>query len=242
MKYFKKIQFFIEEKYLELLFIFYVKIRGLDLEVLKYNKYNLPDENIIAEDERALPGNPELLGSGWSNMMFKRYALAMRFCSGKKTLESCSGLGWGAFLLDKVCKNLDCIEIERNAIDASRKMWPYKRTQFIHSTALELSFKDNSYDAVTAMESIEHFDFDDIKIYIKEIYRVLKSDGILIGSSSFPDTIEEANAICSRNKYHLHICTKKELNDLLNDSGFKNIKIFKNNLFFKAKKANGVNK
>lgn len=232
-----QLKYYFEQKYLELVYLFYIKLRGLDLEVLKYNKYNMPIKDVIVEEERAFPGNPEFLENGWSKIMLMRYALAMRFCAGKKTLESCSGLGWGAFLLDGVCKNLNCIEIDRKAIDVSKKMWCYKRTEFIQTTALQLPFKDDSYDAVTAMESIEHFNFDEIKIYLKEINRVLKSGGILIGSSSFPDTIEKANAICSGNKYHLHICTKTELNDLLNDTGFNNIKIFKNNLFFKAFKA-----
>lgn len=89
---------------------------------------------------------------------------------------------------------------------------------------------------LTAIKSIEHFNLDDIKKYLEEIYRVLKTGGILIGSSSYPDIKEDAEFICSKNKYHLHICTKKELNDTLKECGFKNIKIFRNNLFFKAQK------
>lgn len=236
MKLISKLKYKIEQKYLDLLFLIYIRRRGLDFKILKYNKYNLPDKDVIAEEERALPGNPEFLENGWSYMMFKRYALAMKFCSGKKVLESCSGLGWGAFLLDDVSESLNCIEIDRNAIYVSKKMWSYRRTDFINADALKLPFKNNSYDVVTAMETIEHFSVDDIRIYLKEINRVLKKDGVLVGSSSFPNTVEEASAICSNNKFHLHICTKQELIKLLLDCGFEHTKIYKNNLFFIAVK------
>lgn len=226
-----------EEYLLSFVFNKYINNNIRTKYILKF-KIDNPINDLIGE--RDLPGNECFQKNGWWRYMLLRYGLAMHFSKGKKVLETCSGLGWGAYLLDSVAEYVSSIEMDEQSINLSKQLWKTDRTEYIRGSVLKMPVSYNKYDVVTAMESIEHFSLDDIKTYLKEINRVLKSDGILIGSSSFPDTIEEADALCSKNKYHLHIYTKSELHELLKECGFKNIKIFKNNLFFKAIKANGV--
>jgi len=186
--------------------------------------------------ERDLPGNEKFQENAWCQKMLLRYGLAMHYSKGKDVLETCSGLGWGAYLLDDVARSVTCIEIDSKSIELSKLLWKTSKTKYINNSVLKIPLRNNSFDIITAMESIEHFKLEDIKIYLSEMYRVLKPGGLLIGSSAFPNTREEANNLCSKNKYHLHICTRKEIEELLKSRGFKKIKIFQNRLFFVAKK------
>lgn len=186
--------------------------------------------------ERELPSSERLQKSGWYKTMFLRYGLAMHFSKGKDILETCSGLGWGAYLLDGVARSVTCIDIEKESINLSKKLWKTDRTSYIDGSVLKIPADDSKYDVVTAMESIEHFKLEDIRKYLSEMYRVLKPGGFLIGSSAFPNTNKEAKALCSKYEYHLHICTRREFKELLKEQGFKEIRIFKNRLFFMARK------
>lgn len=214
-----------------------------------YNTYinnNKRTENIMtlkiddsikgAIGERELPNSKRFLRNGWYKKMLLRYGLAMRLSEGNDVLETCSGLGWGAYLLDGVAKSVTCIDIEKEAINLSKKLWKTDKTAYIEGSVLKIPANDDKYDVITAMESIEHFKLEDIRLYLSEVYRVLKPRGFLIGSSVFPDTQEQAKALCSKYEYHLHICTNKEFKELLIEKGFKKIRIFQNGLFFTARK------
>ncbi len=220
-----------EKQFLMLVFNKFVFNNPLTSKILNHNEFSLNEDY-----ERALPGNPEFIDNGWWKIMLLRYAIAMFFSQDKITLDTCSGLGWGAYMLSGVSKKVFCIEIDKPSINFSKKNWENDNIVYINCSVIEMPFKDGMFNVVTAMESIEHFNLYDIKLYLKEIYRVLKNNGYIIGSSTFPDTREQAQIICSKNKYHLHICTKEEIKILLKDIGFKEIYIFKNNLFFIAKK------
>lgn len=194
-------------------------------------------ENLIpGADVRSWPGNPQLQASGWSKIMFLRYALAMHYGRGKTVLESCCGIGWGAYLLDSVTRRLVTVELDAPSLEIAKKVWPSRRTEHVRATVLDLPFTDRTFEMVTAIESIEHFSPIDLNRYLSEIARVLKPGGILVGSSSFPETSEEAGSICAQNPNHLHVATRSEMIDRLSELGFVKIRIFNNRLFFTARK------
>ncbi len=187
------------------------------------------------EAERDLPGSPRFQESGWWVQMLTRYALGMHYGQGKLVVDSCSGLGWGVYLLDSVAKRVVAVELDRAAIEVSGRLWPTTRTHRVRGSVLELCLPDQSHDVVLAMESIEHFSQSDIRRYLDELRRVLKPGGILVGSSSFPHTVEEAERLCARNPWHQHICTISEMEALLNER-FGSWSIAYNGLFFRARK------
>jgi len=222
-----------EEKLLNQIYNQYIKNNNRVDRILKL-EIDDSIKNLIGE--RDLPGDEKFQKNGWYKKMLLRYGLAMHFSKGKEVLETCGGLGWGAYLLDAVAKRVTCIEIDTQSMNLSRRLWKTDKIEYINGSVLKIPVKDNKYNVVTAMESIEHFNLEDIKIYLSEVYRVLKPGGFLIGSSAFTDTKEEADALCSENKYHLHICTKHEIKKLLKEQHFKKIKVFQNRLFFIARK------
>jgi SAM-dependent methyltransferase len=194
-------------------------------------------ENLIpGADLRSWPGNPRLQASGWSKIMFLRYALAMHYGRGKTVLESCCGIGWGAYLLDSVARRLVAVDLDALSLEIAKKVWPSRRTEHVRATVLDLPFADRTFEMVTAVESIEHFSPTDLHRYLSEITRVMKPGGMLVGSSSFPETSAEAEAICAQNPHHLHIATRSEMIDRLDELGFVKIRIFNNRFFFTARK------
>jgi 2-polyprenyl-3-methyl-5-hydroxy-6-metoxy-1,4-benzoquinol methylase len=187
------------------------------------------------EAERDLPGSPRFQESGWWVQMLTRYALGMHYGRGKLVLDSCSGLGWGAYLLDSVARRVVAVELDRAAIDVSAELWPTTCTHRVRGSVLDLCLPDQSHDVALAMESIEHFSRPDIQRYLDELQRVLKPGGMLVGSSVFPQTVEEAETLCARNPWHLHICTRSEMEALL-QGRFESWKIAFNGMFFWARK------
>lgn len=190
-------------------------------------------------DQRDWPGNPQLQSSGWSKKMFLRYALAMHYGKKKTVLDSCCGIGWGAYLLDMVTQQLFAVDLDEPSLEVAKRLWPCRNTAFINASVLDLPFPDNKFKLVTAMESIEHFSVPNRKKYLGELNRVLKPKGILIGSSSFPESSKEAEAICACNPHHINIATRLEMIEQLKENGFEKIKIFNNRLFFMALKSGG---
>jgi ubiquinone/menaquinone biosynthesis C-methylase UbiE len=160
---------------------------------------------------------------------------AMPYSEGKCVLNTCSGLGWGSYLLDSVDKRVIALDADGPAVKLASSPWPTQKIEYVQGSVLHLSLVDNCIDIALAMESIEHFELSHVKRYLDELYRVLKRGGMLIASSGFPETREQAMALCARNPYHLHIFTRAEFDELLRDLFSKHY-IYRNNLFFWAVK------
>ena len=201
--------------------------------ILNINQNNPHVQNVLTEDERALPGDPNFLESGWYKSMLTRYAFAMHYSQGKRVLDTCSGFGWGAYLLEVVAEDLTCIELDRDAIEAAKNLWSYQKCVMQQGSVLEMPFPDNSFDVVTAMESIEHFDLNAAKTYRDEMYRVLKPNGALIGSTPLPLTEEGVRQELDNNPYHLYVFTPTELSKFLKET-FHKVRVLHNNRFFWA--------
>jgi ubiquinone/menaquinone biosynthesis C-methylase UbiE len=229
-----------DERFLENIYNTYIKNCSRARQILDFDTKNLDvDTKKILESgipERVLPSNQLFQSNAWQRTMFLRYGLALHYSRGKDVLETCSGLGWGAFLLDSIAKSVTCIEIDDQSLNLSRRLWDTTRTAFVKASVSEIPVQDKQFDVAVSMECIEHFSLSDIKKYLSEMHRVLKPGGILIGSSFFPDTTEDAVQARSANEFHLHVCTRREIIELLHATGFEKIKIFPNRLFITARK------
>ncbi len=64
--------------------------------------------------------------------------------------------------------------------------WNPERLTVKHMDALDLSFEDESFDAIFSSSSIEHFgDFPDVRRAVEEMHRVLRPGGILALATEF---------------------------------------------------------
>ncbi|MEM7701096.1 MAG: class I SAM-dependent methyltransferase [Pseudomonadota bacterium] len=169
-------------------------------EVEKINKSDLFKHLVSAKDgtdtsgERALPLVSVSIGSGNYQKMLKRYFFAGKiFCEGKKVLDSCSGAGWGTFILSQYARKIISYDREPQMIEHCKQSWNTNKVAWVVDDAL--APKDHlgtDFDVITSMEAIEHFTEEEGREYIYNHQNVLKSGGVFILSSLFPYTDEQA--------------------------------------------------
>jgi len=88
--------------------------------------------------------------------------------------------------------------------------------QLVRASATSLPFADASYSVITALGLIEHLDDD--KGFLGELYRVCKPEGhILLLTSAYKCLWSQHDEIV----HHKRRYTRKEVEALLNASGFK---------------------
>jgi len=179
--------------------------------------YNSDSVDILAEEERAFPGNSDYLASGYYKTMLKRYLFAGRqFCRGKEVLDTCSGLGWGTYLMAQYAAKVTAFDVSTEAIDFCTQTWQATNVSWLTGNALDMSFLGNTnYDVALGMETIEHFSCNDGEIYVRGVAERLRIGGIFIGTSFFPNNKEEAEIILKNNPFHLHIFTHDEISNIL---------------------------
>lgn len=202
--------------------------------ILSLTSANLPPD-ICACEERGLPGDPEFQKNGWWRIMLARYALALEYARGKKALDCCCGLGWGAYLLSSKAQSVIGLDLDMDSLKFAADALRDEHLHLICGDALHLPFVEESFDLVTSMESLEHFSREDGENLLLELRRVLKRCGLLIGSTFFARSEDEARQNLGRNPYHLHIWTLQDARITMGKI-FRNVLIYPNRLFFKAVK------
>lgn len=202
-------------------------------EILRYNSDMV---DFVAEEERAFPGNKNFLETGYYKTMLKRYFFAGNyFCKNKEVLDTCSGMGWGTYMISQYANKVIAFDMDNNAVDFCKANWKSRNIDWMIGDSLDLSFlKEKKFDVALGMETIEHFSKPDGERYVAQIASVLKRDGFFIGTSSFPIDRKSADDLCSTNPYHLHIFTYDEMDEIL-EKYFTEYTIV-NNWMFIAKK------
>jgi 2-polyprenyl-3-methyl-5-hydroxy-6-metoxy-1,4-benzoquinol methylase len=185
-------------------------------EILAYNSENI---DFVGEEERAFPGNPDFLESGYYKKMLKRYLFAGKwFCEGKAVLDSCSGLGWGTQLISLFAESVVAFDAEPRAVQFCRETWKARNVDWCEGDALDPRAEWRArFDVALGMETIEHFSKEDGRAYVASVAQTLAPGGYFLGTSSFPKTAQKAAQLCAKNPYHLHVFTQAEMNEILGE-------------------------
>ncbi len=157
------------------------------------------------------------------------------------------GCGNGRFLEVLSGKILQYTGVDNSeSLISYAKKWQGEKGEFICADALELPFKDTTFDTAVSFGVLHHIPSKKLrKLFLKEAHRVLKKDGVLIltvwnlwnerltpiikkhavqkllGKSQldFKDVFLPFGK--KEGVRYLHAFTKRELNSLLKNSGFK---------------------
>lgn len=123
--------------------------------------------------------------------------------------------------------NLGCGEFPVKGFDNYDYMPVNKDIRFIDLNVLPLPFKDGSYDEIILNQVLEHLDVNPF-MFIKEIYRILKPDGLLrIGLPSF-------SYMLYHNRNYHPICY---MNPVIGKVNYGNV-TYRNQVDFKCEKIN----
>lgn len=159
----------------------------------------------------------------------KRYEIAKKYCPENScVLDLGCGFGWGANFLSSKCYVIGVDIGKRTIGEAKNRYRDNKKAAFKVADALNLPFKDKTFDTIVSIENIEHV--DGYKKCLQEIKRVLKKNGYLVMSTPnreyFGNKIRPIIGLDRvKNPYHVHEFSEKELLKILNRKDFEIIKV-----------------
>ena len=167
----------------------------------------------IQEEERADPNDPKWKNNPWAKVFVRRCKYAKEFSQKKRVLDLCCGTGWTANELSKVAKVVKAVDYSKESIEKAKKEFQNENLFFEQMNALNLNYPDSSFDTVVSMEAIEHFTENDGKVFLSEVYRVLKKGGYFVGSTPQVETKNPLKILAMKkiDPYHLHLYSKKML-------------------------------
>lgn len=149
-----------------------------------------------------------------------RYIFASQFVKDKVVLDIACGSGYGTNqLLESGAKKVFGVDISEETISYCKEKYTNKELEFTVGDVKRIPLEDKSIDVVVSFETIEHVGEEDQKIFLKEVKRVLTSEGIFIVST--PNSLVYGKG----NEFHLKELDPQEFAVILK-SNFKNTELF----------------
>ena len=137
---------------------------------------NIRLKRLQYEPERAEYNEKSLFVPG--SIYYKIYHRALDFISKNNVvLDIASGEGYGSEILATKAKFVYGGDYDIKTVQSSNEKYIKDNLNYILSDVTDLPFKNNYFDVLTSMETIEHVDED---LFIENVSRVLKSGGYLI--------------------------------------------------------------
>jgi len=122
---------------------------------------------------------PTFTPPGYKISHIRQYQFAAKFIKNKKVLDAASGTGYGSEILRVNGNQVVGIDINPENIRFARAT--FSSNQYLVANMENLHFlSDEEFDAAVSIQTIEHLWYPTKAI--KEIYRILKSNGLFIGS------------------------------------------------------------
>lgn len=166
---------------------------------------------------------PDLLSAKISYEHWHRYIFASRFCTQKKVLDIACGEGFGSNFLSTYAESVLGVDIAPDIIEHAKGKYHQERLNFIVSNAVSVPFESENFDVIVSFETLEHLNREDQNLFMTEMVRVLKKDGIFIIST--PDRKVYSDDPGYSNPFHLSEFYKEEFTSFLMQR-FRNIIVF----------------
>ncbi|OFV67075.1 MAG: type 11 methyltransferase [Candidatus Syntrophoarchaeum butanivorans] len=154
-------------------------------------------------------------------------AFASRFVKDKIVLDVACGSGYGSnYLAENAVQVWG--DINKMALKYAVSHYNRANLNFVRLDGTNLPFPDEYFDVVVSIETIEHI--ADYRRFLEEIRRVLKIDGIFVGSTINHSLVDilQGRVFWDRrveSPHHTHEFHMKEINELLREY-FSNVKLY----------------
>jgi ubiquinone/menaquinone biosynthesis C-methylase UbiE len=140
-----------------------------------------------------------------------KYVFASKFLSNDRVLDIACGIGYGSNIIYKINPKVSIIAGDiylKGLIYGKKKI--NEKIEFTNLDILHLPYKDNSFDVVITFETLEHI--INLDSYLKEINRVLKSEGVFLCST--PNK-KFSQRVGIKNEFHVKEYSHDELKNYL---------------------------
>ncbi|TQR18162.1 class I SAM-dependent methyltransferase [Psychrobacillus soli] len=159
---------------------------------------------------------------------FHRYNWAKKLIKGNICDLAC-GMGYGSQVLkgSEHFSSYIGIDIDKESVDFAIENYKDEKINFSVGTCENIPLADHTIDTIVSLETLEHL--DDPALAVIEFARILKDDGLIIGSvpsKLFEETCTEAYG---PNIYHKQKFTISDLQNLF-AAHFKHIQFFVSSL------------
>jgi len=124
-----------------------------------------------------------LKGEGHWYEKMKRVESLLGDFQGNKILDLGTQIGTYAIYLSKKSKFSVGVDFAHEPLKKAKELsyrLLIKNTRFVQANVNELPFPEKSFDLVIGCDIVEHLVHEDLILSLKESYRVLKDDGILV--------------------------------------------------------------
>ena len=156
----------------------------------------------------------------------QRYLSFRNFVKDKNVLDAACGEGYGSRILAEKAKSVIGLDISKETVERANQSYATECTNLSYqcgSIANMQMIESDSIDVVVSFETIEHVDEETQKVFMKEIKRVLKPDGILIMST--PNKRIYSDLYNYHNEFHVKEFYQEEFLSFISDN-FKNMNVF----------------
>lgn len=198
---------------------------GIDLTLPDGRPFGTLDRrfNYINMDELEWTGERLVTSVHTETMVehLQRYYFAQMYCNDKVVLDIASGEGYGSSILARVSKLVIGVDIDSLSVDHASSKYGNKTLKFITGSATKIPLENHSVDVVVSFETLEHF--EEHQVFINEVLRVLKPEGMFIISS--PDKHYYTEVTGFHNHHHVNELYEHEFVELLS-SNFSNVTTF----------------
>jgi 2-polyprenyl-3-methyl-5-hydroxy-6-metoxy-1,4-benzoquinol methylase len=152
----------------------------------------------------------------------------------------CCGIGWTSYAISKVANSVVGIDYSEEAIEEAKSNYQSPNLKFKNMNALDLEFPPEAFDLVVSMEAIEHFTKENGLLFLDQVKRVLKKDGLFIGSTPEVEnrSILKLYSLQLQDPFHLFLYSKSILKKTLSKY-FTHVEVYSQPedwLLFKCKK------
>jgi ubiquinone/menaquinone biosynthesis C-methylase UbiE len=195
---------------------------------MKENKFNYNEIGKGYYDEILLSDGAQ---SKWHELKFKRIYSLIKKESPKKILDVACGPGT---FISKLPDGMECfgVDIAEKQINYAKEKYGKKGVFFYKCDDAKYPLNNDAFDIVTSIEFIEHVSIDSCKKNFLEMKRCLKDGGKVIittpnYNSMWPILEYIVSHITKENYLEQHIThySKKKLIEIMQDSGFVNVKV-----------------
>lgn len=114
---------------------------------------------------------------------YQRYQFAKYLVENKTVLDVACGEGYGSSLLAENASKVVGMDIDKLVIAKANEKYGNSKLSFVEGNITQIPFEDNAFDVIISYETIEHVSEKIQKIFLSEIVRVLKQDGLLVMST-----------------------------------------------------------